>query len=443
MLESWEQCDHWNNNWTANDLCTNKCTIIDPLSPVCWNWKIEEWETCLTCPQDVWNCATSECWNWLLEDWEECDDWKYNWSANSLCSSNCKIIYAICWNWRIEKWEECDNWINNWKNWNLCSETCKKVNTSSSWWGSSSSWWGSGWSGWSSSSSSPKSTQESSDSKKNMDYNNVKNMGSVTNSVQSNLPIMKNKIFSNLFKKLNIIYPETVEINSGNKSSDNELLNNYNKQKESKVSDSFVNTINSNLREINDTLLEHNSAMFLKDEDLRFIKWDNQKELQWSWYEEEVNNAYEYLYKSWIINTSIEDIDVDWELTRIEMAMMLSNFAMNILWEVPDIEKKCSFDDLSVELNREYEYWWTIACQLWIMWVNIKNLRPTEKVTRAHFATSLSRMLYWTVDSPVNYYESHINKLREEWIINYTDPLKIETRWDAMIMLMRAALKYE
>ena len=77
------------------------------------------------------------------------------------------------------------------------------------------------------------------------------------------------------------------------------------------------------------------------------------------------------------------------------------------------------------------------------MWVNIKNLRPNEMVTRAHFATSLSRMLYWTVDSPVNYYESHINKLREEWIINYTDPLKIETRWDAMIMLMRAALKYE
>ena len=449
LLESWEQCDHWNNNWSANDLCTNKCTIVNPISQQCWNWIIEEWETCLTCPSDVWICAENICWNGLLELWEECDDWKNNWSANSLCSSNCMIISAICWNWRIEKWEECDNWINNWKNWNLCSINCKKIDIPSSWWGTSSVLWGSRWSGWSSSSNSSKSIQESSDSTINQKpiqtENNTADIEKITNSIQSNIPFMGNKIFNDIFKKIKIVnFKENMKDDGDENQVTNKLFNNkeQNKIKNHDTSSDILKVSNSDLTETANNTSEHNSADVVKFDNFPLFKWAEQ-EIWWSWYIEEINNAYELLYKSWIINTSLENIDIDWELTRIEMAMLLSNFAMNVLWEIPDIEKKCSFDDLSVELNREYGYGWTIACQLWIMWVNIKNLRPNEMVTRAHFATSLSRMLYWIEDSPGNYYESHINKLSEEWIINYVDPLKIETRWDAMIMLMRAAEKYK
>ncbi|MBR6908245.1 S-layer homology domain-containing protein [bacterium] len=40
--------------------------------------------------------------------------------------------------------------------------------------------------------------------------------------------------------------------------------------------------------------------------------------------------------------------------------------------------------------------------------------RPNDIVTRAEFATALSRLLYGIKDSGNPYYTSHINKLYEE-----------------------------
>jgi hypothetical protein len=77
------------------------------------------------------------------------------------------------------------------------------------------------------------------------------------------------------------------------------------------------------------------------------------------------------------------------------------------------------------------------------MWQNAKNnkFRPNDVVTRAEFATALSRMLYWMEDWKWNtkYYETHISKLYNEWIINKSDPKIKEKRWYVMIMLMRSA----
>ena len=49
-------------------------------------------------------------------------------------------------------------------------------------------------------------------------------------------------------------------------------------------------------------------------------------------------------------------------------------------------------------------------------------------------------MLYKTEDWKwkVKYYEPHIAKLYNEWIINKADPDMEELRWYVMIMLMRA-----
>jgi hypothetical protein len=73
------------------------------------------------------------------------------------------------------------------------------------------------------------------------------------------------------------------------------------------------------------------------------------------------------------------------------------------------------------------------------MWINIENFRPNDPVTRAEFATALSRMLYWTADWSDVYYSTHLAKLMEEKIITKDDPKMKELRWYVMIMLMRSA----
>jgi hypothetical protein len=81
----------------------------------------------------------------------------------------------------------------------------------------------------------------------------------------------------------------------------------------------------------------------------------------------------------------------------------------------------------------------SLAYQLWIMWINIldNRFRPFDLVTRAEFATALSRMLYKLADwNP--YYVTHMAKLKEEWIITNDNPEMFEIRWYVMIMLMRS-----
>ena len=78
------------------------------------------------------------------------------------------------------------------------------------------------------------------------------------------------------------------------------------------------------------------------------------------------------------------------------------------------------------------------------MWQNMKdnNFRPNDEVTRAEFATALSRLLYntsdWEYKSTSRYYIPHIKKLMQKWIITKDDPKMKEKRWYVMIMLMRS-----
>ena len=125
------------------------------------------------------------------------------------------------------------------------------------------------------------------------------------------------------------------------------------------------------------------------------------------------------------------------------MAKMLSYYAINILWKKPDTSKKIKFKDVTEKLDKEYNNWVTLSYQLGIMWINMKNnkFRPNDNVTRAEFATALSRLLFWTPEwknkSTKKYYEPHIAKLYNEWIIQNTNSELKEKRWYVMIMLMR------
>ena len=160
-------------------------------------------------------------------------------------------------------------------------------------------------------------------------------------------------------------------------------------------------------------------------------------------YTQEFIDAYNFAYKNWITSKlSIEDAKMFSPLTRIQMAKMLSNYAINVLWKHPDISKwTIKFDDVSNKLNKEYDNAVNLAYQLGIMWQNIKNnkFRPYDEVTRAEFATALSRLLYWTMDWKwiFKYYDPHINKLYNEWIIRNINADMNEKKWYVMIMLMR------
>ena len=132
------------------------------------------------------------------------------------------------------------------------------------------------------------------------------------------------------------------------------------------------------------------------------------------------------------------------ELTRIQMAKMLSNFAINVLWQEPDTEKwVVKFDDVTNKMDKQYDNAVTKAYQLWIMWQNVKDneFRPNDEVTRGEFATALSRLLYqteeWEYKWTGKYYIPHVAKLYNEWIINKADPKIKEKRWYVMTMLKR------
>ena len=133
-------------------------------------------------------------------------------------------------------------------------------------------------------------------------------------------------------------------------------------------------------------------------------------------------------------------------LTRIQMAKMLSNYAINVLWYKPDVSKwAVNFNDVTEEMDKKYDNWVTMAYRLGIMWINMpnNNFRPNDIVTRAEFVAAFSRMLYWTSDgkyeSTKKYYTYHMDKLEEEWIITNTNPDIEEKRWYVMIMLKRSA----
>ena len=129
------------------------------------------------------------------------------------------------------------------------------------------------------------------------------------------------------------------------------------------------------------------------------------------------------------------------KLTRIAMAKMLSYYAINVLWQKPDETRNNKFNDITDKLDAQYDSGVILAYQLWIMWINMlnNNFRPNDEVTRAEFATALSRMLYKIADWKDKYYSTHLAKLKAEWILTNDDYKMKELRWYVMIMLMRCA----
>ena len=170
--------------------------------------------------------------------------------------------------------------------------------------------------------------------------------------------------------------------------------------------------------------------------------WDtnNPQEILANGYTREFNDAYEFAYKNGITTMdTIDKADMNWPLTRIAMAKMLSQYAINVLGKKPANIAVPNFPDITPELDEQYNYGVTLAYQLWIMGINIDKFRPNDLVTRAEFATALSRMLFSTPDWDP-YYVTHLAKLKEEKIITNDNPSMQELRGYVMLMLMRSAI---
>ena len=157
----------------------------------------------------------------------------------------------------------------------------------------------------------------------------------------------------------------------------------------------------------------------------------------------EMHKAYVFSFKHWI--TTMPDAvnaDMYGPLNRIAMDKMLVNYAINVLHMVPDTTKEVPvFPDVDEALDAEYGNAVTLWYQLWIMWINIDNFRPYDEVPRWEFGTALWRMLFGLPDGEWAYYETHLKKLMDEWIITNDNPYLQELRGYVMIMLMRSATK--
>ena len=160
----------------------------------------------------------------------------------------------------------------------------------------------------------------------------------------------------------------------------------------------------------------------------------------------ENEQAYDFAHTYWITTkTSVESAEMNKPLTRIQMAKMLSNYAMNVMWRKPDISKwTVKFNDVTNKMDKSYDNDVTLSYQLWIMWQNMpnNNFRPNDEVTRAEFVSAFSRMLYNTSDgeyrSTSKYYIHHMEKLKWEWIVTNDNPNMKEKRWYVMLMLLRS-----
>ena len=164
-------------------------------------------------------------------------------------------------------------------------------------------------------------------------------------------------------------------------------------------------------------------------------------------YDQESIDAYTWAKWEWITSMpTIEDARMDEWITREELAKMMVVYMSKILGKKPVKKNVPKYWDVSVKARWQELYDYTIlAYQYQIMGINangtpIRYFNPEWKVTRAEFATVLSRVLY---GSKYNqkwkyYYKKHIQALQDAWILTETTPTIQEVRWWIMLMLYRS-----
>ncbi len=149
--------------------------------------------------------------------------------------------------------------------------------------------------------------------------------------------------------------------------------------------------------------------------------------VNWQW-TPEFERSYEWaLQKGFFENNEINHQSFLKPMTRIELAQMIIALT-EVTWQEPNIEKKCEFADLkwAPEATRVAAQ---LVCQFDIMGINqdltpLKNFNPDEIVTRDQLTTVISRIIRREKynQGGKTFYEKHIEKLAEEWLLTDSSP---------------------
>lgn len=166
-------------------------------------------------------------------------------------------------------------------------------------------------------------------------------------------------------------------------------------------------------------------------------------------YSTELNSAYLRAYANNITTMpTIQQANLNGKIIRSHFAKMITEFAIRVLGKKPDTTKACSFADAKNE-STEMQFYIKTACQLGLMGreADGNNTKPSfdpkSTITRAQFATIVSRLLYGTANNSTdktNRATKHLQALHDAKIINnISKPNTEEIRGYVMLMLQRAS----
>jgi len=163
-------------------------------------------------------------------------------------------------------------------------------------------------------------------------------------------------------------------------------------------------------------------------------------------YDPELVEAYKWAYKNGITTMpTIEEARLKDNITRAELAKMMVVFMSEVLHRQPVITETFDYPDVNEKALWDLTGYIQLAYQYQIMGIQadgkpLNKFNPRGKVSRAEFATVLSRVLYGSVNNQKwsNYREKHIEALNKAGILTNTDPKIQELRWWIILMLYRS-----
>lgn len=164
-------------------------------------------------------------------------------------------------------------------------------------------------------------------------------------------------------------------------------------------------------------------------------------------YDEELVEAYVFARKLGMTTMmDISQAELYTPLPRKQLAKFLTEFTTKLLSRVPNMNEICVFSDVSQE-SQEMQNYMTMSCKLNVMGMQPNGedpdvlFNPNRIVTRAEFATAMSRVIYNNAirGTEACFYCNHLEQLRKDNIVTKVDvPFQEELRWHVMLMMYRA-----
>jgi hypothetical protein len=163
-------------------------------------------------------------------------------------------------------------------------------------------------------------------------------------------------------------------------------------------------------------------------------------------YGEELAKVYQWAEENWVIpSKDINKANLNLEISREDIAEIMVNYAINVLWRQPILTGNANYQDVSASDSNYIQ----LAYQYQIMgvdanWNPTKKFNPKKLVNRWEFGTIFSRVLFgdtYNLDW-ANYYENHLNALNKANIITNINPnLKERKRYILTILYNARSFK--